>query len=85
MANVTIDQEGNPQVYLASYWRHHVQHSDELDSPEAAHSFLITGLEYDQLFPQSITNPEGAVIWTYEQGWLAGAPAHLLAAQRELE
>lgn len=85
MANVTIDQEGNPQVYLANYWRYHVRYSDEFDTPEAAHSFLQTGNDYGELYPESIANPEGEVIWDREHGWLAGAPAHLLAAQRELE
>lgn len=59
VASVTIDEDGNEQVWLAHYWRYHSPDHYEADSPEEAQRFLSNGQDYGALSSCCIVWPDG--------------------------
>ena len=54
-----IDQDGQPQVWKAHYWRYHVERWESCDSPEDAVGFLRAGEEDGELLSVGVVWPDG--------------------------
>ena len=71
------------QVYLAHYWRHHVEHRDEHDSPDGAAQELAWGEEYGELSGCCVIDPEGkshTINVEYDEGgWIKNVTLTLVS------
>lgn len=54
-----IDQNGNPQIWKAHFWRNYVERWEEFGSVEDAISFLNYGTEYGELSSVGVVWPDG--------------------------
>jgi hypothetical protein len=72
-----IDEQGNPQTWVAVYRHYRVRYEEECESLDEALAFLWVGVDDGRLSPVEVRGPDGRVVVpeaeihdaTEEWGW----------------